>query len=790
MKLPSHLLEAQRLLDAGLKLIPLKKNTKEPHGFDWNNGSNYATEIHPKATGYGIHLVANGLCSVDPDNVEMAEKGLAALGFNLEDIMNAGVRTCSSRPGSGGRSTFKATPDLRWIRFAAKGVGIALEFRAHSDNLQDCVPGVKYLDKAGNECTQDYDPFSAATFDAAPELPADLLAWWTRMSEDDAFYIEQETLFFAALGIEWDRTNTHGKQLYGSSPMRISYNQSHKVEDLLRKHGYVEHGVDRWSAPEATGSPGIRPIKNKIDLWQSDHGSDVLNGTFDAWTAYVLLEHGGDVDAAERAEGESVLDMFEAEDEAGALVSGFEALESEARRVDGRDAFKAFAEKVSAVRMEVLNATDRTMLAGIIASAKVLDGMTKANIAAALKFTPKRIADHRDRPKYERNEEGEIMTTTGNITLALQSPSEMGISIAHDDFTDDLKFSKDGGETWELFSDQHYVGVLIRLEQLGIYGVSTQKVRECVYSVAVANTIDTAQVWLSGLEWDGVKRIDGFFVNYFGAEDSAYVREVGRYIWSALAGRVLVPGVQADMVPVLVGKQGVRKSTGIVAMAPGREFFSEFIFGENETESARKMRGCLVGELAELRGLRSKEKEHIKAWLTRTHEEVRKLYKEFTTVFARRHMFIGSTNDEKFLDEDPSGQRRWLPIRVGMGDVEAISRDRDQLWAEGRELFTENEGIWYAAAELLAREVHGDFIEADSWEGLITEWLDDLESGGGLPEWITTDQICDHAIDVPKSGRHSGVARRVGGILRKLGWETKVKRIGEKHNVKNVWVKG
>lgn len=767
MKLPSHLLEAQRLLDAGLKLIPLKKNTKEPHGFDWNNGNNYATEIHPKATGYGIHLVANGLCSVDPDNVEMAEKGLAALGFNLEDIMNAGVRTCSSRPGSGGRSTFKATPDLRWIRFAAKGVGIALEFRAHSDNLQDCVPGVQYLDKAGNECTQDYDPFSVATLEAAPELPADLLAWWTRMSEDDAFYIEQETLFFAALGIEWDRTNTHGKHLYGESRLRVSYNQSHKVEDLLRKHGYVEHGVDRWSAPEATGSPGIRPIKGKVDLWQSDHGSDVLNGTFDAWTAYVLLEHGGDVDAAERAEGESVLDMFEAEDEAGALVSGFEALEAEARRVDGRDAFKAFAEKVSSVRMEVLNATDRTMLAGIISSARVLDGMTKANIAAALKFAPKKIADHRDRPKYERDDDGNIRTTTGNIVLALSSESEIGTTFTYDAFTDQYLHSSDGG--WRQLRDEHYTHLLIKLEKLGIYGVTNKKVAECLCLVCRNNEIDSAKDWLDGLEWDGVPRVRRFFVDYFGAEDSPYVEAVGAYIWTALAARVMVPGHQVDMIPVLVGGQGVGKSTGIAAMSPRPEFFSEFSFGEKEVEVARRMTGKLVGEISELRGLRSREGEHIKGWITRRVEEVRRMYENTVRQFPRRLCFLGTTNEDAFLSEDPSGQRRWLPVRVTAGAVDRIKADCAQLWAEGRVLFAEV-GVAYRDAEEMARLVHEDFVVPDIFEIPVLDYLESVRDGFGGYPILTMNEILWGALKLEDAKARAHECSRVSGILRKHGW--------------------
>jgi predicted P-loop ATPase len=86
-------------------------------------------------------------------------------------------------------------------------------------------------------------------------------------------------------------------------------------------------------------------------------------------------------------------------------------------------------------------------------------------------------------------------------------------------------------------------------------------------------------------------------------DDTAYTRAVSRYLWTALAGRIVTPGVKADMVPILVGGQGVGKSTGVSAMCPSNEFFTEVSFHEKEDDLARRMRGRLVGEIGELRGL-------------------------------------------------------------------------------------------------------------------------------------------------------------------------------------------
>jgi biotin operon repressor len=42
----------------------------------------------------------------------------------------------------------------------------------------------------------------------------------------------------------------------------------------------------------------VRPIPGKTGLWRSDHASDPLHGTFDAWTAFVVLDHQGNLEAA------------------------------------------------------------------------------------------------------------------------------------------------------------------------------------------------------------------------------------------------------------------------------------------------------------------------------------------------------------------------------------------------------------------------------------------------------------------------------------------------------------
>lgn len=136
---------------------------------------------------------------------------------------------------------------------------------------------------------------------------------------------------------------------------------------------------------------------------------------------------------------------------------------------------------------------------------------------------------------------------------------------------------------------------------------------------------------------------------------------------------------------------------------------------------SRRLRGCLVAEVAELRGLHTRDLDSIKAFITRPDETWVPKYREFGTTFPRRVIFIGTTNQREFLS-DETGNRRFLPLRVGQCQPDKIEQDRDQLWAEGIARFREG-GIAWQDAERLAHAEHGKFRIEDAWEALVHDWL-------------------------------------------------------------------
>lgn len=699
----SHI-EAERLLKKGFKLVTLHPFSKRPVGDGWQ--LHPVTAIDPAAGGYGLMLAANGLCSIDPDNLEPARAGLKRCGFDLEELMAAGVRTGSTRPGSGGRSTFKAPHGVRRITFATKAYGTILELRAANSNSQDCLPGTVYRGKSGDDLyRQDY--VNGRKLDEATELRHEVSAWWLRMCDDVEYLREQQRLFCGAGALL--AVSSGDKTLAFSSGMRVDFNAVNDVEEILERHDYTTDKRGRWAPPTATGAASVRPIPGRDGLWQSDHASDPLHGTFDAWTAFVVLDHDGDL-----AAGESAWQPIRT----AALLADFP------------------------------------------------DNLPAANAPEAL-------------PTFKRHKSGEILATKNNLMHALSRPDICGFQLREDTFRGEVMLAENGTDGWRSLKDTDYVELPIRLERGGFQNITKELIRGGIAHVAEANAFDTGQHWLNGLPWDGVSRIERFMPVYFGAEDTPYTRAVSLYFWTAAAGRVIEPGVKCDMVPVAVGAQGMRKSTAVAALVPDDNFYIAIDLGGKDDDLARLMRGKLIIELDELKGLGARDSEHIKSFISRTYEEWIPKFCEMNTRYPRRSVFFGTSNKDDFL-ADETGNRRWLPFKCGMCDPEAIARDREQLWAEARELF-KADGVLHRGAELLAKAEHELFVETDEWDNAVQDWLHQPDFiTGRTPygrEFLTSRVVLKEVFQIGDAQQTRPHMQRVKKVLIRLGYTYENKRI-------------
>ena len=396
-------------------------------------------------------------------------------------------------------------------------------------------------------------------------------------------------------------------------------------------------------------------------------------------------------------------------------------------------------------------------------------------------------------PRFVRDSEGRPEAILFNVSQALTDPDYCEAHIGFDVFRDEIMIQPHTAtDQWRALTDNDQTRMRRRLEMKAFKPIGRELMRDVTALIAEEKEFDSAITWLKSLEWDGVKRIHNFCHDYLGADDTEYTRAVGLYAWSAMAGRVLQPGCQADMAPILQGPQGVGKSSAIAALAPQREFFTEMSFAEKDDDLARKLRGKLVCEIGELRGLHTKEVEAIKSFIVKRYEHWVPKFKEFTHIMPRRCVFFGTTNKDEFL-ADETGNRRWLPFKVTrQTDVQAIIDDNPQLWAEARDYFLAH-GIAYQNAERLAAAEHDQFMMYDEWEGLISEWLTnaDDELDGACPadkDHLAMVDVFTQALGIDAKFIKQPDQWRVGKILKKLGYKNKpIRGIGGK--LSKAWVK-
>lgn len=352
--------------------------------------------------------------------------------------------------------------------------------------------------------------------------------------------------------------------------------------------------------------------------------------------------------------------------------------------------------------------------------------------------------------------------------------------VAFDSFKCEVMICDPGETVWRPLRDTDAFNIAVCIESKGFKTISRETIRDAIAAVAERKTFDSAAQWLEGLTWDGVPRVDEFLVKGFATEAGAYQRAISRYVWTALAGRIISPGVKADMAPVAVGAQGCRKSSAVAAMAPKQEFFAELDLSLDEADLYRAMKGKLVLELGELAGMRKKEAEHLKRFVSATHNVWVEKWQTAATSYARRSVFFGTTNEEGFLS-DPTGSRRWLPFNAGITgkcDPDWIAANRDQLFAEGAHLYNAH-GVMFEEAERLAKAVHGDFAASEPWDDVIEAWANRVGFDGVAPSSkpIAVSDALRLGLGLTTAQINRGVEMRAGASLQRIGFKRVQRRI-------------
>lgn len=364
---------------------------------------------------------------------------------------------------------------------------------------------------------------------------------------------------------------------------------------------------------------------------------------------------------------------------------------------------------------------------------------------------------------YQTDKNGVKLSTIGQLVNCTLNDSTFPFQINYDQFFGEIFITYK--DKTERLQDYHYTRMRVWFETQNWKPVGKDMMRDVVYSTAQVRSSDVMRSWMDTLTWDGTDRLDEL-VEALGLEVNPYHKAVARYILTGLAARQLDPGCQLDITPILIGGQGLGKTRCCMALAPkmiGTSTSIECSASDliDTDRAARLARSKSVIILDELRGMK-KDREAIKAAMTRRVEEHTPKYMENRVQFKRRCMLIGTTNEDEFLD-DPTGARRFAPVTLtSEADPEWITENLSQLWAQGVVLF-KADGVNWAEVQSMASDEHCDYQITDSWEEIVSNYLDTCLAP------VTSSEILINALNFEPKGIKRGDEMRISDIMRRMG---------------------
>lgn len=335
--------------------------------------------------------------------------------------------------------------------------------------------------------------------------------------------------------------------------------------------------------------------------------------------------------------------------------------------------------------------------------------------------------------KLQLSKSGAVEATTHNLVVILENDPNLKGCLAKNLFTnrlcivDSLPWRRCddavNGSPWSDEDDsnlRHYIET--------VYGISNKsKLEDATIVTMNHHSFHPVRDYLNALTWDGEQRAETLFIDYFGAEDNLYTREVTRKWLTAAVARIMKPGCKFDNMIVLTGQQGIGKSH--MGDMLGKGWYSDTFNTVQGKEAYEQLKGVWIIEMAELSAMKKAEVEGIKLFISKQEDNYRAAYGRFAQSNKRQCVFYGTTNVDDFL-RDRTGNRRFWPIKCGetqpKRDVFSITPAYiDMVWAEAKVWYDEGERL-YLDAEVakLAAEEQLRYQEDDPRTGVIEEYLD------------------------------------------------------------------
>ena len=266
------------------------------------------------------------------------------------------------------------------------------------------------------------------------------------------------------------------------------------------------------------------------------------------------------------------------------------------------------------------------------------------------------------------------------------------------------------GEGWQPVSDRWAAHHRERISQTHSYSTKDgtsplhygrDAWRDALAAALYERETDPFEDWLDTLPaWDGTERIALFLSDNFEiAEPGALEQWASRFLFLGTVWRTYQPGTVLHEIPVLIGPQDSGKSTALHYTLPTAipDLFSDSLdLSAGDKERGEALQGRAIVECSEMTGAGRADLLSLKAFITRADDGTfRAAFRENPEPRPRRCIIVGTSNEDRPLPNDPTGNRRFVPIKLTAGRPADLRRYidgcREQLWAEAVALYRQGE---------------------------------------------------------------------------------------------------
>lgn len=224
-------------------------------------------------------------------------------------------------------------------------------------------------------------------------------------------------------------------------------------------------------------------------------------------------------------------------------------------------------------------------------------------------------------------------------------------------------------------------------------------------ALADLHRYNPVQEWIASLPWDGVDRLEAFYVTVIASEDFPVDFKktlMKRWMISAVAAAFMPSGFRCRGVLTFSGKQGIGKTSWLNSLVPDDPLRNEVVLtghcldASNKDSKMTAVSNWFV-ELGELEGTIKKELPVLKSFITNDMDTFRRPYAAVDSTFPRRTVFFASVNDTNFLN-DTTGNSRWWSIPVQSVNHQH-GLDMQQIFAQFKEQCYDKGEQWWLTAE-------------------------------------------------------------------------------------------